>query len=80
MYKKDSGIMLNLKNNGSSLKNIEDKKIFKEDTTMRDQFLSEEEMELENGYIDTLIEIGEKNDKGVLDVLDDIFKEDQDEE
>lgn len=72
--------MLNLKNNGSSLKNIEDKKIFKEDTTMRDQFLSEEEMELENGYIDTLIEIGEKNDKGVLDVLDDIFKEDQDEE
>lgn len=47
---------------------------------MRDQFLSEEEMELENGYIDTLIEIGEKNDKGVLDVLDDIFKEDQDEE
>lgn len=72
--------MLNLKNNGSSLKNIEDKKIFKEDITMRDQFLSEEEMELENGYIDTLIEIGEKNDKGVLDVLDDIFKEDQDEE
>lgn len=72
--------MLNLKNNGSSLKNIEDKKIFKEDTKMRDQFLSEEEMELENGYIDTLIEIGEKNDKGVLDVLDDIFKEDQDEE
>lgn len=72
--------MLNLKNNYSSLKNIEDKKIFKEDTTMRDQFLSEEEMELENGYIDTLIEIGEKNDKGVLDVLDDIFKEDQDEE
>lgn len=72
--------MLNLKNNGSSLKNIEDKKIFKEDTTMRDQFLSEEEMELENGYIDTLIEIGKKNDKGVLDVLDDIFKEDQDEE
>lgn len=72
--------MLNLKNDCHSLKNIEDKKILKEDTTMRDQFLSEEEMELENGYIDTLIEIGEKNDKGVIDVLDDIFKEEQDEE
>lgn len=40
---------------------------------MRDQFLSTEEMELENDFIDSLIALGEKDDKNIIDVFDDIY-------